>query len=186
MGRKSMSIWPQIPTKSARMTGKLAWITDKVRTNDRKTWPDWPQGAWRNSERNNTELHGGGQNVEFGDKNIAFLIKIQRTSLCLKIQNAFPDPGNASLGLLTKEIYQQKFFFQTKNIYRPNFSFRPKFFSDQKNVWQKKFLTIFFPTINFFWQFFFLQPKKISDQKYVRPNSFSNQPNWLWHNSKLT
>ena len=104
----------------------------------------------------------------------------------LKIQNAFPDPGNASLGLLTKKIYQQNFFFQTKNICRPNFSFRPKFFSDQKNVWQKKFLTIFFPTINFFWQFFFLQPKKISDQKYVRPNSFSNQPNWLWHNSKLT
>ena len=27
--------------------------------------------------------------------------------------------------------------------------------------------------------FFRPKPKKNSDQKYVRPNSFSNQPNWL-------
>ena len=45
MERKSMSIRPQLPAEFAQMTGKLASITDKVGSNDRKTWPDWPQGA---------------------------------------------------------------------------------------------------------------------------------------------
>ena len=53
----------------------------------------------------------------------------------------------------------------------------------------KKFPTKIFFQLTFFPTNIFFQPKTFSDQKYVRPNrpnSFSNQPNWLWHNGKLT
>ena len=50
----------------------------------------------------------------------------------IKMQNAFPDPGNASLGLLTKKIYQQKFFSDQILLSDLNFFPTKKFFEEKK------------------------------------------------------
>ena len=56
----------------------------------------------------------------------------------------------------------------TKFFFRPNSSFRPKFFSDQKKFLTKKNCDNFFSTT-----------KKNFGPKICQTNSFSNQPNWL-------
>ena len=72
--RQSSRQWPE----------SLATITDKGGSNDRKTWPDYPQGAWRSWEQRNTELLGEGQIVEYSNTNVAFLITILHTFIYLK------------------------------------------------------------------------------------------------------
>ena len=72
--------------------------------------------------------------------------KIQRIAMhTIKNAKCFTEPRKCQTWPSDQKNLPTKVFFQTKNISRPNFSFRPKF----------------------------------SYQKYVRPNSFSNHPNWL-------
>ena len=71
--RQSSRQWPE----------SLATITDKGGSNDRKSWTDYPQGAWRSWEQRNTELLGGGQIVEYSNTNVAFLITILHTFISI-------------------------------------------------------------------------------------------------------
>ena len=95
---------------------------------------------------------------------------------------------------LTKIFLRPKFFsdqiiFPTKFVFQSKL-FRPKIFLNRIFFWPQIFVeqNLFWPTnsqteICFLPNFFFRT--KICFQT-VRPNSFSNQPNWLWHKSKIT
>ena len=83
---------PNYLHSSRKWPESLASITDKNGSNDQKTWPDYPQGAWRSWERRKTELHGGGQIVKYSNKNAAFLIAILYTFIYLKTPQVGTSP----------------------------------------------------------------------------------------------